>query len=197
MTNKFLEKLIDEFNRLPGIGRKSAVRIAFHIISMKKEDVEKFSFVINEAKEKIKKCHVCGNLTEKEICNICEDESRDKNTICIVEDTRDIISFEKTGKYKGEYHVIGGKIAPLRGVTPDKLNLEALLVRIAKNDIKEIIIAINPDLEGETTTLYLTKILKPFNVKITRIASGIPMGGNIEYADSATISRSLEGRQEL
>ncbi|MGL6120823.1 MAG: recombination mediator RecR [Fusobacteriaceae bacterium] len=197
MTNKFLEKLIDEFNRLPGIGRKSAVRIAFHIISMKKEDVENFSFAINEAKEKIKKCHVCGNLTEKEICNICEDESRDKNTICIVEDSRDIISFEKTGKYKGEYHVIGAKIAPLRGVTPDKLNLEALLVRIAKNDIKEIIIAINPDLEGETTTLYLTKILKPFNVKITRIASGIPMGGNIEYADSATISRSLEGRQEL
>lgn len=197
MAINSLEKLIDEFNKLPGIGRKSATRIAFHILNSNDEEILKFTNTIIEAKKNIQKCQICGDLSEKDICPICEDEFRNKSILCIVEDSRDIISLEKTSKYKGLYHVLGGKIAPLKGITPDKLNLESLLERVAKNNIEEIIIAINPDLEGETTALYLTKILKNFNIKITKIASGIPIGGNIEHADSATISRALEGRQEI
>lgn len=197
MNSNSLEKLIDELNKLPGIGRKSATRIAFHMLNISMQDAIKFSNTILEAKRNIKKCVTCGNLSEKTECTICGNEFRDKSIICIVEDSRDIISFEKTGKYKGVYHVLGGKLAPLKGITPNKLNIESLLKRVASNSIKEIIIAINPDLEGETTTLYLYKLLKEFNIKITRIASGIPIGGNIEHADSATISRALEGRQEI
>ncbi|MGL4402149.1 MAG: recombination mediator RecR [Fusobacteriaceae bacterium] len=192
-----LEKVIDAFGRLPGIGRKSATRLAFHILESSLEEVESFSQALLEAKKLIKKCSICGDLSEKDTCPICSDEFRDSQLICVVEDSRDVLSFEKTGKYRGKYHVLGGKLAPLKGITPNKLNLESLLKKVAQEDIKEIIIALNPDLEGETTTLYLTKLLKPFHVKITRIASGIPMGGNIEYADSATISRALEGRQEI
>lgn len=197
MAIEALEKVIDAFGRLPGVGRKSATRLAFHILNSSMEEVESFSQALLDAKRLIKKCSICGDLSEKEICPICSDQFRDSHSICVVEDSRDVISFEKTGKYRGKYHVLGGKLAPLKGVTPDKLNLESLLKRVAQDEIKEVIIALNPDLEGETTTLYLTKLLKPFHVKITRIASGIPMGGNIEYADSATISRALEGRQEI
>lgn len=197
MAIEALEKVIDAFGRLPGVGRKSATRLAFHILNSSLEEVENFSQALLDAKKLIKKCSVCGDLSEKEMCPLCSDEFRDRSILCVVEDSRDVISFEKTGKYRGKYHVLGGKLAPLKGITPDKLNLEALLRRVAGEEIQEIIIALNPDLEGETTTLYLTKLLKPFHVKITRIASGIPMGGNIEYADSATISRALEGRQEI
>ncbi|MGL6064832.1 MAG: recombination mediator RecR [Fusobacteriaceae bacterium] len=197
MATESLEKIIDEFNRLPGIGKKSATRIAFHILNLSNEEVKRFAISLMEAKKNIKKCDICGDLSEHEVCDICGNLSRDNEILCIVEDSRDIISFERTGKYHGKYHVLGGKIAPLKGITPDKLNLESLLKRIASSPIKEVIIAINPDLEGETTSLYLTKLLKHFDIKITRIASGIPMGGNIEYADSATISRALEGRQEI
>ncbi|MGL4253657.1 MAG: recombination mediator RecR [Fusobacteriaceae bacterium] len=197
MAIEALEKVIDAFGRLPGVGRKSATRLAFHILNSSLEEVESFSQALLDAKKLIKKCSICGDLSEKDTCPICSDEFRDRHSICVVEDSRDVISFEKTGKYRGKYHVLGGKLAPLKGITPDKLNLESLLKRVAQDDISEIIIALNPDLEGETTTLYLTKLLKPFHVKITRIASGIPMGGNIEYADSATISRALEGRQEI
>lgn len=197
MAIEALEKVIDAFGRLPGVGRKSATRLAFYILNSSLEEVENFSQALLDAKKLIKKCSVCGDLSEKDTCPICSDEFRERSLLCIVEDSRDVISFEKTGKYRGKYHVLGGKLAPLKGITPDKLNLESLLKRVAHGEVKEIIIALNPDLEGETTTLYLTKLLKPFNVKITRIASGIPMGGNIEYADSATISRALEGRQEI
>lgn len=197
MATKSLEKLIDEFNKFPGIGRKSAARLAFHVLDMKEEQVKNFIEVLSEAKLSIKRCPKCGDLCEKDICDICSDELRDRTTICIVEDSRDIISFEKMGKYKGLYHVLGGKIAPLNGITPDKLNIKSLLERVTNEEIKEIILALNPDLEGETTSLYLTKLLKPFGIRITKIASGIPMGGNIEFADSATISKALDGRQEV
>ncbi|MDU1910850.1 recombination mediator RecR [Fusobacterium sp.] len=197
MATKSLERLIDEFNKLPGIGRKSATRLAFHILEMSEEQVEKFSEAMKEVKKTIKKCPVCGDFCENDLCNICADETRDKDIVCVVEDSRDIISFEKTGKYNGTYHVLNGKIAPLNGMTPDKLNIKSLLERVAVTDITEVILALNPDLEGETTSLYLTKLLKPFGVKITKIASGIPIGGNIEFADTATISKALDGRHEV
>ena len=197
MATKSLEILIDEFNKLPGIGRKSAVRLAFHVLEMSDIEVEKFSKALKDVKESVKKCSVCGNFSENDMCDICRDEFREKDIICVVEDSRDIIPLEKTNRYKGSYHVLNGKIDPLNGMTPDKLNLKSLLERVAKDDIKEVILALNPDLEGETTALYLTKLLKPFEVKVTKIASGIPMGGNIEFADVATISRALEGRQEI
>ncbi|MHD0314229.1 recombination mediator RecR [Fusobacterium varium] len=197
MATKSLERLIDEFNKLPGIGRKSATRLAFHILEMSEEQVEKFSEAMKEVKKTIKKCPVCGDFCENDLCNICADETRDKEIVCVVEDSRDIISFEKTGKYNGTYHVLNGKIAPLNGMTPDKLNIKSLLERVAATDISEVILALNPDLEGETTSLYLTKLLKSFGVKITKIASGIPIGGNIEFADTATISKALDGRHEV
>lgn len=197
MTTKSLDRLIDELNKLPGIGRKSASRIAFHLIALDEKEILKFSSILIEAKQNVKKCKICGNFSDKEECEICKNEFRDRSLICVVEDSRDIISLEKTGKYSGVYHVLGGKIAPLKGITPDKLNIVSLLERVASGGVKEVIIAINPDLEGETTSLYLNKILKNFEIKITRIARGIPIGGNIEYADSATISKALEGRQEI
>lgn len=197
MATKSLERLIEQFNRLPGIGRKSAARLAFHILDMHEEQVEVFIEALREAKKEIKRCPQCGDFCENDLCDICSDNERDKSTICVVEDSRDIVSFEKMGKYRGLYHVLNGKIAPLNGITPDKLNIKSLLTRVSSEEVKEIILALNPDLEGETTALYLNKLLKPFGVKITKIASGIPMGGNIEFADSATISKALDGRQEL
>lgn len=197
MATKSLERLIDEFNKLPGIGRKSAARLAFHVLEMREEQVESFIEAFREAKEVIKRCPKCGDFCENDLCDICSNELRDSHTICVVEDSRDVISFEKMGKYKGMYHILGGKIAPLNGITPDKLNIKSLLERVTVDEVEEVILALNPDLEGETTALYLTKLLKPFGIKVTKIASGIPMGGNIEFADSATISRALEGRQEV
>lgn len=197
MATKSLERLIDQFNKLPGIGRKSAARLAFYVLEMKQEQVDDFIEALKSAKETIKRCPQCGDFCEGELCNICSDIERDRTTICVVEDSRDIVSFEKMGKYRGLYHVLNGKIAPLNGITPDKLNIKSLLERVANEDIAEVILALNPDLEGETTSLYLSKLIKPFGIKITKIASGIPMGGNIEFADSATISKALDGRQEL
>lgn len=197
MATKSLERLIDEFNKLPGIGRKSAARLAFYILELSDEQVEKFIEALTGARANIRRCAKCGDFSENELCDICGDVERENNIICVVEDSRDIVSFEKMGKYRGTYHVLNGKIAPLNGITPDKLNIKSLLERVAREDIEEIILALNPDLEGETTVLYLSKLLKPFGVKVTKIASGIPMGGNIEYADSATISKALDGRQEI
>lgn len=197
MATKSLERLIDEFNKLPGIGRKSALRLAFHILEMSTDEIERFSKALRDVKESVKKCSICGNFSEENICEVCKDELREKDIICVVEDSRDIVSLEKTNKFKGVYHVLNGKIDPLNGMTPDRLNLKSLLERVAKEDIKEIIVALNPDLEGETTALYLAKLLKPFDVKLTKIANGIPVGGNIEFADIATISRAIEGRQKI
>lgn len=197
MATKSLERLIDEFNRLPGIGRKSAARLAFHVLEMNEIQVDRFIEALKDVKTSVKKCKTCGNFSESDYCEICSDPIRDKKIICVVEDSRDIIPLEKTNKYRGTYHVLNGKIAPLNGITPDKLNIKSLLERVAKEDVEEVIIALDPDLEGETTALYLTKLLKHFDIKVTKIASGIPMGGNIEYADTATIIRALEGRTEI
>ncbi|MCJ8343088.1 MAG: recombination mediator RecR [Cetobacterium sp.] len=197
MATKSLERLIDEFNRLPGIGRKSAARLAFHVLEMNEIQVDRFIEALKDVKTSVKKCKTCGNFSESDYCEICSDPIRDKKIICVVEDSRDIIPLEKTNKYRGTYHVLNGKIAPLNGITPDKLNIKSLLERVAKEDVEEVIIALDPDLEGETTALYLTKLLKHFDIKVTKIASGIPMGGNIEYADTATITRALEGRTEI
>ena len=196
MATKSIEKLTDYFYRFPGIGKKSASRLAFHILEMDKSYIDNFVNAIYEVKNNTEKCSICGNLSESPICSICSDENRDSSIICVVEDNKDIIALEKSKSFNGKYHVLNGKIAPLDGVTPDKLNIKSLLERVAKEDIKEIILALNPDLEGETTAMYLMKLLKPFGVKITKIASGIPMGGNIEFSDIATINRALNDRKE-
>ncbi|HEY4534002.1 MAG TPA: recombination mediator RecR [Fusobacterium sp.] len=197
MAIKSLERLIDQFYKLPGIGRKSATRLGFHVLDYSEQEINDFIQALEDVKGKIKRCPVCGDYCEDSLCPICADDTRDQRSICIVEDSRDVVSLEKTGKYRGLYHILGGKLAPLQGITPDKLNLKSLLERIAKEEIQEIILALNPDLEGETTAMYLVKLLKPFDIRITKIASGIPMGGNLEFADSATIARALDARQEV
>jgi len=196
LATKSIEKLTDYFYRFPGIGKKSASRLAFHILEMEKNEIEEFVKSIYEVKENTEKCVVCGNLSESPICEICSNETRDSSIICVVEDNKDILALEKSKSYNGKYHVLNGKIAPLSGITPDKLNIKSLLTRVASEEIDEIILALNPDLEGETTAMYLMKLLKPFGVKISKIASGIPMGGNIEFSDIATINRALNDRKE-
>lgn len=193
---KKLDDLVNVFAKLPGIGRKSAMRIAFDILEKDEKEIDDIIHTIKDSYENIKHCSVCGNLSENDICEICTDEKRNKNVICVVEGVRDIIAFEKSETYNGLYHVLGGKIDPLNGVTIDDLNIGKLMERL-DGTVHEIILALNPDLEGETTNLYLTKILKEKNVKISKIASGIPMGGNIEYTDMATLGKSLEGRVEV
>ena len=193
---KKLDDLVNVFAKLPGIGRKSAMRIAFDILEKDEKEIDDILHTIKDSYDNIKHCSVCGNLSEKDVCEICIDEKRNKNVICVVEGVRDIIAFEKSETYNGLYHVLGGKIDPLNGVTIDDLNIEKLTERL-DGTVSEIILALNPDLEGETTNLYLTKILKGKNVKISKIASGIPMGGNIEYTDMATLGKSLEGRVEV
>ena len=194
---KKLDELINVFAKLPGIGRKSAMRIAFDILDKETYEIENMVNTIKTAHEAIKPCSICGNLTENEICDICINEKRNKSIICIVEGSRDLIAFEKSETYNGLYHVLGGKIDPLNGVTIDDLNIDKLLKRINDNKVDEIILALNPDLEGETTALYLTRSLRHKDVKISKIASGIPIGSNIEFIDTATLSKSLEGRKEV
>nr|WP_315048817.1 recombination mediator RecR [uncultured Leptotrichia sp.] len=194
---KKLDDLIDVFSKLPGIGKKSAMRIAFDILERSETDIDKMVNIIKDSHSSIKHCSICGNLSENDICEICEDEKRNKEILCIVEGVRDVIAFENSETYNGLYHVLGGKIDPLNGITIEDLNLKSLIKRLDEKVIKEVIIALNPDLEGETTTLYLTKILKQKDVRVSKIASGIPMGGNIEYTDMATLGKSLEGRIEI
>lgn len=194
---KKLDNLIDVFSKLPGIGKKSAMRIAFDVLERSEADIDRMIGIIKDSHSSIKHCSICGNLSENDICEICEDEKRNKEVLCIVEGVRDVIAFENSDTYNGLYHVLGGKIDPLNGVTIEDLNLKSLIKRLDEKVIKEVIIALNPDLEGETTTLYLTKILKQKDVRVSKIASGIPMGGNIEYTDMATLGKSLEGRIEI
>lgn len=193
---KKLDELIDVFNKLPGIGRKSATRIAFDILEKSEIEIENIIYTIKDAHQNIKHCEICGNLSEKEICEICSSSKRDSEVICVVEGVRDVIAIEKSNTYNGLYHVLGGKIDPLNGVSIEDLDIKKLLNRL-DGSVSEIIFALNPDLEGETTVLYLTKMLKDKNVKISKIASGIPLGGNIEFTDMATLGRSLEGRIKI
>ena len=192
-----LQKLAEQFARLPGIGRKSAMRLAFSILELSDEEAQDFANTIIEAKEKVHLCPVCQSLTDKEICSVCNDISRDRSTIMVLEDTKAMLSMEKVREYRGLYHVLHGVISPMNGVTPDKLKIKELLSRIAEDDIKEIIIATNPTVEGEATSMYLSRLLKPFDSKITRLADGIPVGSDLEYADEVTLDRAIEGRRDI
>lgn len=192
-----LEELIEHFESLPGIGKKTAQRLAFYVISQEKSYGEGFAKAIQNAQEKIKRCPVCQNLTDGNLCSVCADEKRDKTTICVVEDTKDLLAFERTGEYRGLYHVLGGLISPMDGVGVEQLFIKELLKRVTDSDVREVIMATNPTLEGEATAMYLSKLLKPFNIKVTRLAYGIPVGGNLEYADEVTLFKALENRSEI
>ena len=192
-----LQKLIEQFARLPGVGRKMAQRFAFYVLDLPEDKAKEFSTAILEAKSKIKKCSVCGNFTEGELCPICSAKGRDTSLICVVEEPRDVLAFERTREYNGVYHVLHGLISPMDGIGPDQLTIKELLARIAKGDVSEVIMATNPTVEGEATAMYIAKLLKPLGVKVSRLAYGIPVGGNLEYADEVTLWRAMEGRSEL
>ena len=192
-----LQRLAEQFARLPGIGKKSAMRLAFSILELSDEEAENFANTIIEAKEKVHLCPVCQSLTDKDVCSVCNDISRDRSTIMVLEDTKAVSSLEKVREYRGLYHVLHGVISPMNGVTPDKLKIRELLSRTASDEVKEIIIATNPTVEGEATAMYLSKLLKPFDIKITRLAYGIPVGSDLEYADEVTLYRAIEGRRSI
>lgn len=193
-----MENLTEQFARLPGIGAKSAQRLAFHVLSLSKEEAQAFSQAILDAKEKVHTCPICQNLTEgDEPCALCSSFKRDKTTICVVAEPKDVIAMERSGEYNGLYHVLHGVISPMNRVGPDDLRIHSLLERVSQGSINEVIMATNPDTEGEATAMYLSRLLKPFGVKITRLAYGIPVGSHLEYADNATLTRALEGRQEI
>ena len=192
-----LENLVDKFASLPGIGRKSAQRLAFHVLSLPDDEAQSFADAIISAKKSVHCCKVCQNLTEGEICQICASDTRDKSTVCVVSEPRDVLSIERGREYNGTYHVLHGVLSPMSHVGPDDIRITELLVRVAENDIQEVIMATNPDTEGEATAMYLSRLLKPFNVKVTRLAYGIPVGSNLEFADDATLNRAIEGRTEM
>ena len=189
-----LTKLTECFARLPGIGRKSAQRLAFHILRMPEEEAKAFANAILEAREKIGYCEICKNITDTPRCAICSDETRDKSTVCVVEDPRDVISIERTKEYHGLYHVLGGLISPMDGIGPENLFIKELLARLGDGTVKEVIMATNPTVEGEATAMYLSRLIKPMDIKVSRLAYGIPVGGNLEYADEVTLYRAIEGR---
>jgi recombination protein RecR len=191
-----ITNLIGELSQLPGIGTKSAQRLAFHIISMPKEKVERLTSTISSAREHVRYCKCCYTLTDQELCPLCASEKRDHSTIMVVETTRDLAAYEKTGKFEGVYHVLHGAISPMLGIGPGDIKLKELMVRL-QGDVKEVIIATNSSLEGETTAMYISKLIKPTGIKCTRIASGVPVGGDLEYIDEVTLLRALEGRTEL
>jgi recombination protein RecR len=194
---KPLARLIDEFSKMPGIGPKTAQRLAFYILKNSSERVASLAKAILEAKEKVKHCSICGNITDQEICEICQNINRDKSIICVVEKVRDLIAIENTGEYKGLYHVLEGAISPLDGIEPENLKIDSLLKRLKTEKIKEIILATNPNIEGEVTASYLNKLIEPLNIKVTRIAYGVPIGGSLEFADEVTLTQALMGRQKI
>ena len=196
MYSGYIGKLIEELEKLPGIGTKSAERLAFHIIGMPAERVDKLAGALKEAKAHIRYCNTCCTLTDREICPVCADESRDHKTIMVVENARDLAAYEKTGKYRGVYHVLQGAISPMIGIGPADIRLKELIERL-KGDVEEVIIATNSSLEGEATAMYISKLVKPSGIKVTRIASGVPVGGDLEYIDEVTLLRALDGRFEL
>jgi len=192
-----MQELIDHFKNLPGIGAKTAERLAFHVLKSSKDEAERFSMAIKRVKESVKFCKKCGNMSEHDLCDICSNPRRDKTIVCVVEEPKDLILIEKSGQYRGTYHVLFGSISPLDGIGPEELTIKELLERVKKDKVKEVILATNSDAEGETTALYLSKELKPFKIKITRIAYGIPVGENFDYIDQATLIKALEGRQSI
>lgn len=192
-----MNRLIDELASLPGIGEKSAQRLAFHIIHLPKERVGRLAGALTEAREQVRYCKVCCNLTDEELCPICASGKRDHGTIMVVETTRDLAAYEKTGRYEGVYHVLHGAISPMLGIGPGDIRIQELMKRLAGEEVKEVILATNSSLEGETTAMYLSKLIKPLGIRTTRIASGVPVGGDLEYIDEVTLLRALEGRTEL
>ena len=192
-----LERLVEQFRRLPGVGYKSAVRLAFHVLESSREEAEEFASAILDAKEQIGVCRICQNISEHELCPICEDPMRENGTLCVVEHSRDVSAIEKVKEFQGRYHVLGGLISPMEGIGPEQLKISELLKRLEPEKITELIIATNPSLEGEATAMYLSKLVKPLGVKVTRLAYGLPVGGELEYADEVTLSRAFSGRMEL
>jgi recombination protein RecR len=197
MTQGIIENLITELMKLPGIGRKTAQRLAFFVLSMPEVDAKGLARAINEVKDKARFCSECFNITEAEVCSICSNSSRDRRKICVVEEPSNIIVIERTGSYKGLYHVLLGALSPIDSMTPDKLTIKELIGRITKDEIREVILATNPNTKGEMTAQYIRELLKPFDIKVTRIAYGLPMGGDIEFADEVTLGKALEGRREM
>ena len=195
MYEGIIQDLIDELGRLPGVGPKSAQRIAFHIIQSDRVDVTRLAEVLKTVKERVKFCIICGNISEEDLCKICRDPRRDKTAICVVEESKDVLAIEKTREFKGTYHVLGGAISPIDGVGPENLRIKELMKRLSETTIREIIIATDPYLEGEATATYLTRLIKPLGVKVSRLASGLPVGGDLEYADEITLGRAFEGRR--
>nr|WP_314276311.1 recombination mediator RecR [uncultured Peptostreptococcus sp.] len=192
-----IDRLINEFSKLPGIGRKTAQRLAFHVINMDIKDVTGLSKALVDVKNEIKYCSVCCNISDTEVCSICANSHRDQSTICVVEDPRDVAAMERTKDYSGRYHILNGVISPMDGIGPDMLNIKELISRLGDGSVKEIIMATNPTIEGEATAMYISRLVKPMGIKVTRIAHGLPVGGDLEYADDVTISKALEGRREI
>ena len=192
-----IARLINELSRLPGIGGKTAQRLAFHIIDMPREQARQLARVILDAKEGIKYCSICCNITDSDPCSICSSPRRDKSIICVVKDPRDVIAMERTRDYRGLYHVLHGTISPMEGIGPDDIKLKELLHRVQNNGVKEVVMATNPDVEGEATAMYISRLLKPMGIKVTRIAHGLPVGGDLDYVDEVTLIKALEGRREM
>ena len=192
-----IQRLAEQFGRLSGVGRKTAMRMAFSVIELDNEAAEEFAAAIIEAKQKIHECPICGNLTDKELCAVCQDEQRNKKLICVVEDVKAVMSIEKVREFNGVYHVLGGVISPINGITPDKIRFAELISRVNKDEVEEVIVATNPTPDGEVTAMYISKYLKPFGVKVTRLAYGVPVGSDLEYAEEITLGRALEGRRDV
>ena len=192
-----LSRLAEKFATLEGVGKKTAFRMAFSVLDMEPEEAREFAAAIVDAREKIHLCPICQNLTDRELCPICADPNRDKSLICVVTDARAVLSMEKVREYRGVYHVLHGLISPMNGVTPDQLKIKELLTRVGEGDVSEVIVATNPTVEGEATAMYLSKLLRPLGIPVTRLAYGVPVGGDLEYADEITLFRALEGRREV
>ncbi len=197
MYEGVVQDLIDELGRLPGVGPKSAQRIAFHLLQADPVDVRRLAEVLVEVKERVKFCSVCGNVAEEETCRICRDPRRDPAVLCVVEESKDVVAIERTREYRGRYHVLGGAISPIDGIGPDDLRIRELMPRLADGTVVEVILATDPNLEGEATATYLTRLLKPMGLRVTRLASGLPVGGDLEYADEVTLGRAFEGRRSV
>jgi len=197
MYEGVVQDLIDELGRLPGVGPKSAQRIAFHILQTDPIDVRRLAEVLLEVKQKVTFCSVCGNVAEQETCRICRDQRRDPSVICVVEESKDVVAIERTREFRGRYHVLGGAISPIEGVGPDDLRIRELMSRLADGVVTEVILATDPNLEGEATATYLTRLLRPMGLRVTRLASGLPVGGDLEYADEVTLGRAFEGRRAV
>jgi recombination protein RecR len=192
-----LTRLVEELQRLPGIGRKSAQRLAFHILRTPREDAERLCDAVRDVKDRVTYCSTCNNITDTDPCGYCRDEARDRSLICVVEEPQNVMAIEKTRDFKGTYHVLGGAISPLQGIGPDELKIKGLLNRVGEGGVGEVILATNPNVEGEATAIYLARLLKPLGVRVTRIAMGVPVGSDLEYADEVTVHKAMEGRREV